>query len=192
MALPTSHGLVVLVGLGAMSLTGDVSGVEFIAAGTCGVLTDTDHMGSGYLKDLVPRIRRGGGVASRDFKFPTCWFHLWPGLILSVVMGIVLHYLDPSFRIYLPFLFWMSHMVVDEFEKQPDWSEHKHFFYPLSIFLIPKEISKKLEIYSPKTFAEVAISCAVYAVITFMLIFLQFPEGQKCLEIGKTILEKII
>lgn len=99
-----------------------------------GALMDfADHFTSpDYVRDImlvrIPRFFKGGDVGkpTMGVKVPVCWFHLWPGLVMSFVCGLVF------FRQlwWVPLVFWFVHIMVDRYQKN-DWTfPYESFFHP--------------------------------------------------------------
>jgi len=173
MAAPQTHGLVsfailaVFLLLAALGLTTGITFWEFVSTIIWGVLFDfCDHFTSwSYLKDIPARIKRGGGMPAKDVKIPISWMHLWPGFCLVWVWGFGFNFFDSSFRCYLPFIFWATHVVIDRFQKNLDYDPHRSFWYPIiKKTYIPKQG------YPIKPPAEFIISSGIWMIISFLLL----------------------
>ena len=110
---------------------GKITFWEYFSVFLWGVAIDFDHFLSwSYVKDLPARIKRGGGMPARDVKIPISWLHLWPGFVLVWLWGFAFHYFVSSFRLYIPFVFWLLHVVTDYFQKNLDYNPHRSPLYP--------------------------------------------------------------
>lgn len=140
MAAPQTHlvvtGLVRIIILKAFKR--DFSIVEWISCYFWGFGLDLiDHFTSlSYVKDIPVRIRRflkGGdlGGPSKGVKIPICWLHLWPGFLLVLLYGAVFNRLFDSFLIWIPLLFWLSHKLLDDYQKNDESApSYYSFFHP--------------------------------------------------------------
>lgn len=172
MAAPQTHGLAsisiifVFILLAVLGLAAKITFWEFISALFFGVGIDfLDHFSLSYLKDIPARVKRGRGMPAKDVKILVPWLHLWPGLILVGIWTILFRILTPSFRIYLPFIFWVIHIVVDRFQKNLNYDPHRSFWYPFSKkTYIPKHG------YPIKPASEFIIDSALWMAIAFVLL----------------------
>ena len=168
MASPQTHGIITLFIWGILSVFGLVIKVtpwEFVSILFFGIGIDLDHLVSwSYLRDVPSRIKRGGGMPAKEAMISTCWLHLWPGLVLACLWVIISCCFDSSFRVYLPFVFWLVHLAVDYFEKNPS-NPHLSFWYPFSQ---KKTFTKNG--YPVKSPAEFIINSAIWMLIA--LVFL--------------------
>ena len=97
------------------------------------VMDFADHFTSpSYVMDIIsvriPRFLKGGdiGKPSEGVKNPACWFHLWPGAIISFLCGILFF----SHLWWVPFGFWFVHITVDRFQKNDETYPYASFFHP--------------------------------------------------------------
>jgi len=135
MAAPQTHGtvtVIIFMGLSALGLIGKITIWEYLSVIFWGFLIDLDHLISWkYVKDLPDRIfKRGGGAPQEGADFVS-WLHIWPGLLLVWAWGFVFNNLFPGFKIWLPFPFWLIHIIIDYFQRSDGKFPHYHFLYPL-------------------------------------------------------------
>lgn len=122
---------------------------------------DIDHfLSPKFVKDIFRRIRRffkGGDVGSPSVESPPPWLHLWPGVILSIVCGKIFF---PPRLCWIPFVLWLSHRIIDGWQKNDGSYPHYPLFYPL----MAKEWIRKSG-YPIKPRIEILISTALAALI---------------------------
>ncbi len=138
MASPQTHGAIslaifgIFILLSALGLANKITFWEYVSAIIWGIFIDFDHfLNWKYVKDLLKRIKRGGGMPGEQIEQFVSWLHVFPGLVLVWVWGIAFHWFVPSFRIWFPFLFWAIHMTVDFLQKDPTGKfPHFSLLYP--------------------------------------------------------------
>lgn len=138
----------------------------------CG-LDFIDHFTSPeFAKDVffvrIPRFFKGGavGAPSEGIEIPTCWLHIWPGAILSLTCGLVFFPLALS---WIPFLFWLQHIVIDWGQKnEGNWPEIP-FLYPV----MQKRWVKKRG-YPIKARTEILISTILAALVIALELYYNF------------------
>jgi len=148
MAAPQTHAVMdlLLVGilalLAALGVFHKITLWEYLSVIFWGFLIDFDHLLSwSWVKDLPNRIfKRGGGAPKAGLKAFPSWLHLWPGFILVWLWGIVVvRFFEPTFRLWLPFVFWSIHVVIDYYQRSEGVAPHLHFFYPFNKKLYYRE-----------------------------------------------------
>jgi hypothetical protein len=132
-----------------------------------------DHFTSpSFARDVffvrIPRFFKGGavGAPSKGVEIPTCWLHLWPGLILSVVCGLIFF---PRMLWWVPIFFWFQHKLLDDFQKNDGSYPDAPFFYPLM-----KKRRRLRNGYSIKPRSEILVSTALALVVVLIEIYLNF------------------
>lgn len=171
MASPQTHGLFTVSILGiflilsVFGLAGLISPLEYFSAILWGVFIDLEHFFHGsYLKDLPNRIKRGGGMVSKEAQGKKAWLHMWPGLLVVIIYGFFFCWvINPSFRWYFPLIFWAIHVLLDYFQNSPSYS----FFYP---YPTKEELPPPKWNYPVKPPWEFMLSGAIWMVICFVLL----------------------
>jgi len=179
MAAPQTHGVIdltifgIFILLSALGLAGKITFWEYLSGICWGVIIDFDHFlskkGLKYLKDIPARVfKRGGGPPAEDVgNFPSL-LHLWPGFILVWVWGILFHLINPPFRIWFPFVFWLAHNVVEYYQRSDGKYPHYHILYPFI-----KKLYYREKGYPIKPPAEFILDSTILLVICLVLLGLQ-------------------
>ena len=171
MASPQTHGLftvsilAVFLLLSILGLAGEITLWEYFSAILWGVFIDLEHFFYwSYLKDLPSRIKRGGGMPSKQAQGKKAWLHMWPGLLVVIAFGFFFHLVvASSFRWYFPLIFWAIHVLLDYFQNSPSYS----FFYP---YHTREELRPPKRSYPVKPPWEFMLSSAIWMIICFVLL----------------------
>lgn len=176
MASPMTHGLIGMGALGGLlvlvvlSLFSRPNIWEYVSVfiWTVGFDFVDPFFSKSYLKDLWNRIfERGGGPPAEHVKLMVPWFHVLPGLVSVWIYSIglyivVIFVFNSSFRIWLPFVFWALHVLVDHFQR--DTKQYSPF-YPLH-----KKTWRTKKGYPIKPPAEFIFNSFIWMMISFVLL----------------------
>jgi len=171
MASPQTHGIITLLLLVIINFFHKITGWEFISGIVFGVGIDfMDHFwNKKWSKDLIRRIKQGGGAPLESVGSTISWLHLWPGFLFVWGWGIIFTYILPQFCFYLPFVFWYSHWQIDRFQKQEEYDLHYHFLWPF----VKKRFNYKWG-YPIKPPIEFILNSALWTIIGFVLLGICF------------------
>ncbi len=138
----------------------------------CG-LDFVDHFTSpGFTRDVffvrIPRFFKGGavGAPSKGVELPTCWLHIWPGAMLSIICGLVFF---PQMFSWIPLLFWLQHTIIDRGQKNEGGWPEIPFLYPAA-----RKRQVKKRGYPVKARLEILISTALAALIIAFELYYNF------------------